>query len=149
MDYRRFFTISRAIGCLFLSDRCPDRARSIVRRWIEDRQTDGGGIEATLNAVFIEGGPGGCSYLDADGEVWDWSVWDESITRVEDGPLKVGLIAGPGGRASPRIGGVVAAPSFRGGELPGLCWERLAAAAVAQGAMSSMRRTGLAVARTE
>ena len=71
----------------------PESLRSIVRRWIEDRQTDGGGIEATLNAVFIEGGPGGCSYLDADGEVWDWSVWDESITRVEDGPLKVGLIA--------------------------------------------------------
>jgi hypothetical protein len=67
----------------------PENLRSIVRRWIEE----GGEIHDKVNALFIGGGPGGCSYLAADGEVWDWSVWDDSISRVEDGPGKVLTIA--------------------------------------------------------
>jgi len=46
-----------------------------------------------LNGFLLTGGPAGCSYLDADGQVWNWCVFDESIERVPDGPLKVGLVA--------------------------------------------------------
>jgi hypothetical protein len=71
----------------------PDDLRAVVRRWIEDGRRAGGNVRADMSALSIEGGPGGISYLDADGEVWDWSVFDDSITRVEDGPDKVGIIA--------------------------------------------------------
>jgi hypothetical protein len=45
--------------------------------------------------LLLTGGPGGCSFLDADGEVWSWYSWDnnETVERVLDGPVKVGLIA--------------------------------------------------------
>jgi hypothetical protein len=46
-----------------------------------------------LSGLFLAGGPGGCSYLDAEGEVWDWSPWDESIELVPDGVVKVGIVA--------------------------------------------------------
>jgi hypothetical protein len=73
----------------------PESLRLIVRRWIEDGRRGGGGIEieGAIDALFITGGPVGCSYLDGDGELWEWHVGDDSFTRIEDGPLKVGTIA--------------------------------------------------------
>jgi hypothetical protein len=38
------------------------------------------------------GGPSFCSYLDAEGQVWNWSAWDDSVVLVPDGPLKVALV---------------------------------------------------------
>jgi len=51
-----------------------------------------------LNGLFLTGGPGGGSYLDADGEVWNWFLSfndneGDSVERVPDGPMKVGLVA--------------------------------------------------------
>jgi hypothetical protein len=42
---------------------------------------------------LLTGGPGGCSYLNAQGQVWNWSAWDDSVELVLDGALKVGLVA--------------------------------------------------------
>src|SRR5262245_38826178 len=72
----------------------PPHLRELIRRWIEeDRQANPSRTEAPINALIITGGPGGCSYLDADGEVWDWYQGEDGFTRVEDGPRKVGTIA--------------------------------------------------------
>jgi hypothetical protein len=46
-----------------------------------------------LSGLFLAGGPGGCSYLEAGGVVWNWSAWDESIELVPDGPVKVAVVA--------------------------------------------------------
>jgi hypothetical protein len=67
--------------------------RVVVSRWIEEgRRTHPRRTEEAINALFVTGGPAGCSYLDADGEVWNWDPWDDSFSRVEDGPRKMGLI---------------------------------------------------------
>src|SRR5438876_838439 len=72
----------------------PPHLRMVVSRWIEEgRRTHPPRTEEAINALFITGGPGGCGYLDAAGEVWDWYLGDEPFSRVEDGPRKVGLIA--------------------------------------------------------
>ncbi len=71
----------------------PERLREVVRRWIEEgRRTEPRRTKEVINALFITGGPGGCAYLDADGEVWNWYDGDESPMRMEDGPRKVGVI---------------------------------------------------------
>ena len=63
----------------------PDAVRSLARQLSTDRGERLG--------FLLTGGPAGCSYLDADGQVWNWSAWDESVELVPDGPLKVGLVA--------------------------------------------------------
>jgi hypothetical protein len=71
----------------------PSGLREIVGRWIsEGRTSDPPTTDDDTNALFVYGGPGGC-YLDAEGEVWCWDAWDDVVTRLEDGPTKVGLIA--------------------------------------------------------
>lgn len=72
----------------------PTGLREVVSRWIADgRVSDRQGISGELNALFIYGGPAGCCYLDATGEVWSWNAWDDVVIRLEDGPDKVGIIA--------------------------------------------------------
>jgi hypothetical protein len=63
----------------------PDAVRALVRRLVAD--------SGESHGFLLTGGPGGCSYLDADGRVWNWSAWDETVEPVPDGPLKVGLVA--------------------------------------------------------
>lgn len=64
----------------------PDTVRALVRQLVMDACTE------RLNGFLLTGGPGGCSYLDADGQSWNWSAWDESVEAVPDSPLKVGLV---------------------------------------------------------
>jgi hypothetical protein len=71
----------------------PDAVRHIVRRLIVETRPERPEADERLNGFLLTGGPTGCSYLEADGEVWNWSVWDESIESVPDGPLKVALVA--------------------------------------------------------
>lgn len=74
----------------------PEAVRAVVQHLVADGQNLPGCIED--HPVFmLAGGPGGASYLDADGEVWNcWYDFDgsgEEIQRVPDGPMKVGLVA--------------------------------------------------------
>jgi hypothetical protein len=55
-------------------------------------------VEPSLNALFVTGWAAGFSYLDADGEVWEWWAADDHggltrLTRVPDGRHKVLVIA--------------------------------------------------------
>lgn len=71
----------------------PARVREIVQRLIAERRCNPPNADERLNGFLLTGGPSGCSYLDGEGEVWNLSLWDESIERVIDGPIKVGLVA--------------------------------------------------------
>jgi hypothetical protein len=72
----------------------PAHLRDFVAHWIEEgHATDPANVEVSINARFLVGGPGGCCYLEADGEVWDWFMDDEGLVRAEDGPRKVSIIA--------------------------------------------------------
>lgn len=61
---------------------------AFVRRWVEE-----GGEAEGAGGRSLTGGPTGVTILDANGDVWDVSVWDDVVTRVEDGPEKVAAIA--------------------------------------------------------
>lgn len=71
----------------------PDNVRAVVELLVAEAQSLPREVGARPNGFLLCGGPSLCSYLDADGEVWDLSLWDESIYPVADGPRKVGLIA--------------------------------------------------------
>jgi hypothetical protein len=71
----------------------PASVRVLVRRLVAEARPEASTAEGRLDGFLLTGGPGGCSFLDADGEAWDWSAWDESAERVPDGPRKVGLVA--------------------------------------------------------
>jgi hypothetical protein len=74
----------------------PEGVRRAVRRRIaETYPAERPKGDERLNGLFLAGGPGGSSYLDAEGEVWNWSSWDgdESIEWVPDGALKVSIVA--------------------------------------------------------
>jgi hypothetical protein len=71
----------------------PDAVRAFVRRLVADSRPEPPNSDERLNGYLLTGGPSFCSFLDADGHVWNWSVWDETIEPVPDGPLKVGLVA--------------------------------------------------------
>jgi hypothetical protein len=47
----------------------PDEVRAIVRRLVADTRPERADPDARLDGYLLTGGPGGCSYLDADGEV--------------------------------------------------------------------------------
>lgn len=70
----------------------PEKVRIVVERLVAEAQCRPREVNARPNGFLLTGGPGGCSYLDADGEVWNLDLWDESVYPVDDGPLKVGLI---------------------------------------------------------
>jgi hypothetical protein len=71
----------------------PEAVRAVVRRLIAEARTEQSGPDDRLTGLLLTGGPAGCTFLDADGEAWDWCAWDESVERVPDSPRKVGLIA--------------------------------------------------------
>jgi hypothetical protein len=71
----------------------PPAIRVVVSRLVAEAGQGPREADERLEGFFLTGGPTGCSYLDADGEVWNWCAWDESIERVQDGPLKVSLVA--------------------------------------------------------
>ena len=72
----------------------PSGLMEIVSRWIDQgRQSDPPTTDNRLDALFIYGGPVYCCYLDAEGEAWLWDAWEDDVTRVQDGPTKVGIIA--------------------------------------------------------
>lgn len=71
----------------------PPHLRAVVAAWIDEgRATEPTSVDDSINARYLVGGPGGCSYLDADGEVWDRFLDDDGFTRAEDGPRKVSII---------------------------------------------------------
>lgn len=71
----------------------PPHVQSIVSRLVAEAQLRPREVESRPNAVLLTAGPGGCSYLDANGEVWSLNLFDDTIDLVPDGPVKVGLIA--------------------------------------------------------
>jgi hypothetical protein len=73
----------------------PAHLREVIARWIDEGQRrDPPDVDARINARLVDGGPGGCSYLDANGEIWDCDLWgdDDTWVRMEDGPQKVSII---------------------------------------------------------
>jgi hypothetical protein len=73
----------------------PPGVRSFVVQAVAEARANSPNADEGLNGLLLAGGPGGCSFLDADGEVWNRTYWDnlESVEQVLDGPTKVGLIA--------------------------------------------------------
>jgi hypothetical protein len=75
----------------------PDAVRAVVERLVAEARPDRPDADERLNGFLLTGGPGGASYLDADGEVWnwfcDWNGTGEIVEPVRDGPKKVGLLA--------------------------------------------------------
>lgn len=69
------------------------KVRAMVSRLVAEARPKEPGADERLSGFLLTGGPSGCSFLDADGEVWNWCVWDDSVERVPDGPTKVGLVA--------------------------------------------------------
>lgn len=66
----------------------PDAVRrAVVMRIAEADPAD------RLRGLFLGGGPGGCCYLDADGEVWNHCHGDDSVESIPDGPVKVSVVA--------------------------------------------------------
>jgi hypothetical protein len=75
----------------------PEAVRIVVRRLVAEARPDRPESDERLNGYMLTGGSGGASYIDADGEVWNW-YWDwngsgETVEHVPDGPMKVGLVA--------------------------------------------------------
>src|SRR5260370_1334711 len=74
----------------------PDAVQAVVRRLVADARPERPEADERLNGFLLTGGPGGASYIDADGEVWNWFCDSdgagEIVERVPDGPMKVGLI---------------------------------------------------------
>jgi hypothetical protein len=71
----------------------PPTALAAVRQAIAERGTELG----DRRALMLCGGPGGASYIDCNGEVWNhffaFSDQAEVIEHVPDGSRKVGLVA--------------------------------------------------------
>lgn len=69
----------------------PAHLCEIVRRWIENgKEADSHYIiEPRISALLITGGGFGASYLDGNGELWDWFFDDESPGRVRDESRKL------------------------------------------------------------
>lgn len=70
----------------------PDSLREFIRQLVANARSEPFESDERLNGYVLTAGPSGCSYLTADGQVWN-SYYGDSITLVPDGPLKVGLIA--------------------------------------------------------
>jgi hypothetical protein len=50
----------------------PSNVRNEIRRLIGAGGGDAPQADERLNGLLLAGCPGGASYLDADGEVWNW-----------------------------------------------------------------------------
>jgi hypothetical protein len=75
----------------------PESVRMVVQRLVAEARSKWRETDGHFHGFVLAGGPGGASYLDANGEVWNWH-WDcdgsgEVIERVPDGTMKVSLVA--------------------------------------------------------
>jgi hypothetical protein len=70
----------------------PDGVRETVRKLVETARLEQSNPTSPFLGFLLWGGPGGADYLDAEGEVWSWSTWDDMVERVADGPRKVGAV---------------------------------------------------------
>jgi hypothetical protein len=77
--------------------RMPEAVGHAVQRLIEESRPEPPESDKRCNGLFLSGGPGGCSYLDTEGEVW-LSFFDGSIEQLPDGPKKVAVVADAAGR---------------------------------------------------
>jgi hypothetical protein len=75
----------------------PPAVREVVRRLVAQALAESQETDERLKGYFVCGGPGGCTYLDAEGEVWNHSFGfpeqPDEITLVPDGPQKVTAVA--------------------------------------------------------
>jgi hypothetical protein len=71
----------------------PDAVEDVVHQLVKAAREKHSSPDGRFLGYCLHGGPGGADYLDADGEVWSWSVWDDSVEHVPDGPRKVGGVA--------------------------------------------------------
>ena len=71
----------------------PASVRATVRHLVKTARDQWSDTSGRFLGYLLHGGPGGCDFLDADGEVWSWSAWDDSVEHVPDGPRKVGAVA--------------------------------------------------------
>ena len=71
----------------------PASVRVTVSQLVEAARGQWSGTSGRFLGYFLHGGPSGCDFLDADGEVWSWCAWDDSVEHVPDGPRKVGAVA--------------------------------------------------------
>jgi hypothetical protein len=90
----------------------PEPVRQAVRRLIAETRPSGRHErDEQLCGLFLSGGPGGCLYLDAEGDVWNCSAWDDSIEVVPDGETKVSIVAGAADRIPELASWLPARPS--------------------------------------
>jgi len=75
----------------------PDAVRIAVHQLVAKALPERPNADERLNGFLLTSGPGGASYIDTDGEVWNWycdcNGSGETVERVPDGPTKVGLVA--------------------------------------------------------
>jgi hypothetical protein len=67
--------------------------RATVGQLVEAAREKWSSTSERFLGYLLWGGPGGCDFLDANGEVWAWSALDDAVEHVPDGPRKVGAIA--------------------------------------------------------
>jgi hypothetical protein len=71
----------------------PEAVGAAVRRLVETARSQHAGPDGEFLGYLLHGGPAGCDFLDAEGEVWWWCAWDDKVEHVPDGPRKVGTVA--------------------------------------------------------
>lgn len=69
-----------------------EEVRQSVQKLVDVARAKHMESDGPFRGILLWAGPGGAEYLDADGEMWGWSVFDDSIEHVADGPRKVGGI---------------------------------------------------------
>lgn len=84
----------------------PENVGVAVRRLVEAARAQHGDSGDPFLGYPLWGGPTGGDFLDANGELWSWCLWDDTVEPVADGPRKVASVA----IAAERVptGGVVA-----------------------------------------
>jgi len=71
----------------------PETVRAAVLRLVVVARSQHSDSNGRFLGYLLHGGPGGCDFLDANGDVWSWSAGDDTVERVPDGPRKVGAVA--------------------------------------------------------
>ena len=73
----------------------PASVRAVVQRLIAADRVHPPNADERFNGLLLTAGPGSASYLNPEGEVWNWFFWDveNSVEQILDGPIKVGLVA--------------------------------------------------------
>jgi len=71
----------------------PASVRVTVSKLVQAARGELSDANSRFLGYLLHGGPSSCDFLDADGEVWCWSAWDDTVEHVPDGPRKVGAVA--------------------------------------------------------